>query len=406
MKAKIFRHGAMAVKAYDLLSMCLRLVIRNRRRYKAVVAGIAFGTAGFIIIQTMGDSVEKKMGHNLELLGEATVMKAYWHTEDNLHPGEYSMRDIARLRYLPYVMAVAPVVSLVQIEARYGTVEWNPALVGVDHAYWKTQTPVIAHGRLIGPSDVVGRKMVCVLGEEVVRFLFQKDNPVGDVIQVGNLRFEVIGTLGGIQSTDIKRSVFIPITTAQNLFAGLYRIPEIYVRVSDWNQVEWVREQVLEILKESHQGYEDGIRLLYFPQRLERVKTITSIVKTFIYSALVVTLILGGIGITNVMLAAIQDRTTEIGLRKALGARERVILMQFLTESVFISFFAGALGVLTGVLSVSILKHLFEVEVDSVTLTLSVIVGLVFTMFLGILSGLYPSIKASRMDSVAAMRFE
>lgn len=394
------------MKLYDLISMCLRLVVRNRRRYKAVVAGIALGTAGFIVIQTMGDSVEKKMGENLEVLGEATVMKAHWHNEDSLHPGEYHLRDVARIRQIPYVIAVAPVVSLLQIDARYGSMEWNPGLIGVDHAYWRTQTPVVAHGRLISPSDVVGRKTVCVLGEEVVRFLFQKENPVGDIINVGNLRFEVIGTLGGIQNTDIKRSVFIPITTAQNLFPGLYWIREIFVRVNDWNQVDWVRDQTVEVLKDSHKGYEEGIRLLYYPQRLERVKSITYIVKTFIYSALAVTLILGGIGITNVMLAAIQDRTKEIGLRKALGARERVILMQFLTESVFISLFAGSLGVTTGFVSVQVLKNVLDVDVSIASVTMSVAVGLMFTIFLGVTSGLYPSIKASRMDSVTAMRFE
>jgi putative ABC transport system permease protein len=394
------------VKVSDLFTMCWRLVLRNRRRYKAVIAGIAVGTAGFIVIQTMGDSVEKKMGENLELLGEATVMKAYWELEENYHPGEYFMRDVTQLRQIPHMMAVAPVVSLRAVDAWFRTTQWSPGLFGVDDSYWRTQTPHALSGRLIGPSDVVGRKHVCVLGQEVVKYLFGNENPVGTVVRLGNLSFEVIGTLGGIQHGDIRRSIFIPITTAQDFFQGTYWIREIYMRVDDWNQVESVRKQALKILDQSHKGYEEGIRMIYYPERIQKVQATIYVVKLFIFSALGITLVLGGLGITNVMLAAIQDRTREIGLRKALGAEQKVILTQFLTESILISVVAGAMGVITGLVGVEVLKHQLEVDVSTLAMTLSVVGGLIFTMFLGVVSGLYPSVKASRMDSVTAMRFE
>ena len=140
------------------MTMCWRLVLRNRRRYKAVMAGIALGTAGFIVIQTMGDSVEKKMGEHLELLGEATVMKAHWENDENYHPGKYYMRDVVKLRQVPHLMAVAPVVSLPQIDVHFRTTQWSPGLFGVDQSYWSTQTPRLLYGRLIGPSDVVAQE--------------------------------------------------------------------------------------------------------------------------------------------------------------------------------------------------------------------------------------------------------
>jgi len=394
------------LKFDDLMTMCWRLVLRNRRRYQAVMAGIAVGTAGFIIIQTMGDSVEKKMGEHLELLGEATVMKADWENDENYHPGEYYMQDIVKLRHLPHVMAVAPVVSLPQIDAQFQTTQWSPGLFGVDQWFWRTQTPRLLHGRLIGPSDVVARKSVCVLGHDVVKYLFKSPNPVGETIRVGNLSFEVIGILGGIQNSDIRRSIFIPITTAQNLFQGLYWIREIFVRVDDWNEVEGVRNKAIESLRGSHKGYEAGIRVVHYPQRINKVKGTVYMVKVFVYAALGITILLGGLGITNVMLAAVQDRTREIGLRKALGAREEIIMVQFLTESVFISLFAGAIGAVGGLLSVQLLKGPLDVEVSPLMMTASIFGGLVFTVFLGVASGLYPSIRASRLDSVSAMKFE
>ncbi|MBI5250118.1 MAG: ABC transporter permease [Desulfomonile tiedjei] len=394
------------MKFDDMMAMCWRLVLRNRRRYKAVIAGIAFGTAGFILIQTMGDSVEKKMGEHLELLGEATVIKAEYKNDSSIHPHEFTPNDITNLKKIPNVMAVAPIVSLHKIDVYHQTTHWGPALFGVNHDYWITQTCRLHNGRLISPSDVVGRRNVVVLGQDVVKYLFKNTDPVGQVIRVGNSGFTVIGTLGGIQHTDIRRGVFIPITTAQNFFHELTAINDIYIRADDWNEVERVREQALDILSKAHKGYESGIRVIHFPKRIEKVKSTVYLVKLFIWAALGVTVVLGGLGITNVMLAAVQDRTREIGLRKALGAREELILLQFLTESGLISLFAGTVGVATGILAVQMLKDPLGVDVSNLMMFSSVFVGLLFTMCLGIISGLYPSIRASRLDSVTAMRFE
>lgn len=390
----------------DLMTMCWRLVLRNRRRYKAVIAGIAFGTAGFILIQTMGDSVEKKMGEHLELLGEATVIRAEYKNDLEFHPGEFVNSDVNNLKQLNDVIAVAPVVTLPKVEAYFQTTQWGPGLFGINHEYWMTQTCRVKSGRLIGPSDVVGRKPVVVLGQDVVKYLFKNVDPVGQVVRLGNLSFKVIGTLGGIQHTDIRRGVFIPITTAQSLFQGVSSIHNIYIRVSNWNEVDRVRKEVQDVLNSNHKGYENAMRIVYYPKRIEKVKSTVYLVKLFIWAALGVTLVLGGLGIMNVMLAAVQDRTKEIGLRKALGAREELILLQFLTESGLISLFAGIIGVMVGIVSVYLLKDPIGVDISLKILLTSVAGGLIFTMCLGIVSGLYPSVRASRLDSVTAMRFE
>ncbi|MDQ7783517.1 MAG: ABC transporter permease [Desulfomonilaceae bacterium] len=395
------------MKLVDHISMCWNLVLRNRRRYKAVIAAIAFGTAGFIIVRTMGSSVEGSLGEHLELLGEATVMRVHWDAyHDNFHPGKYDMRDVNRIRRIPDVMAVAPVVSLPHIKAYVGTTEWAPSITGVDQSYWRTQTPYLLHGRLIGPSDVVGRKRVCVLGQDVIKYLFDEPDPVGRKLRVGEITFTVIGVLGGIQHTEIRRSVFVPITTGQDLFGGLYWIREMYVRAANWDRVETVRQDVLETLKAYHKGYEQGIRVEYYPSRIKTVTTTVYIVKLFIYASIAVTFLLGKVGLTSVMLAAVQDRTREIGLRKALGAREEVIMAQFLTESVFISLLSGFLGVAVGLASVQLLKGPLGVDVSAYAMSSSVALDLAFTITIGVVSGMYPSLKASRLDPVTAMRFE
>lgn len=386
--------------------MCWRLVLRNRRRYKAVMAGIAFGTAGFIIIQTMGDAVERKMGDHLELLGEATVITAEWNNDENFHPGHFTWQDVYDLRKVPEVIAVAPIVSLWAVEVQSRNLVWMAGLSGIDHQYWKTQSPVAERGRLIGPSDVIGRKKVAVVGEDVVKYLFNKKDPVGSSVKIGNMEFEIIGSLGGIQHSSIIRSVFIPITVAEDIVPGLQKIGKIYVRVKNWNDVSPVRDLILNILKSNHEGYEKGLKVVHYPKRVEKVQSTVQMVKIFIYAALAATMLLGGIGITNVMLSAVQDRTQEIGLRKALGARGGNILLQFLTESILISGFAGFLGVSAGVMISYFLSGLLQVGIELSVLTGSIFAGLAFTIFLGIASGMYPSIRASRLDPVSAMRFE
>lgn len=395
------------MKLHDHIMMCWNLVLRNRRRYKAVLAAIAFGTAGFIVVRTMGSSVEKGLAHHLELLGEATVMRIHWDAyQDNLHPGKYRPKDVQVLQKLPNVMAVAPIVSLPQVKAYAGTNEWVTSIVGVDSAYWKTQTASLASGRAIGPSDVVGRRRVCVLGSEVVKYLFDGADALGQELRIGEISFRVVGVLGGIQHTDLRQSIFVPITTGQDLFGGLYWIREIYVRADDWNRVAEIRQAALHVLRSFHKGYEHGIRIEYYPNRISTVTTTISLVKLFVYAAIAVTFLLGKVGLTSVMLAAVQDRTREIGLRKALGAREEIIMAQFLTESVLISVLAGIAGVVVGLAAVQLLSGPLQVEVSGYVLSTSILLDLSFTIAIGIIAGLYPSLKASRLDAVSAMRFE
>src|SRR4030042_3863065 len=126
--------------------MCWSLVLRNRRRYKAVIAGIAFGTAGFILIQTLGDSVESRMNENLELLREATVMRADWDNHENYHPGQFRLNDVAHIKKIPHVVAVAPVVTIPRIEAFFRSTPWGAGLIGGDQYYWQTQVPQAESG--------------------------------------------------------------------------------------------------------------------------------------------------------------------------------------------------------------------------------------------------------------------
>ena len=395
------------VEILDIITMTQRMVFRNRRRYRAVIAAIALGTIGFIIIRTMGDSVEGKLAENLEILGEATVLKAEWRNHfGNLHPGEFQMRDVERLKKNPHVMAVAPVASVQNVTATYRRSEKGVDVHGVDSDYWRTQTPHLLSGRLFNPADFDNRERVCILGKEVVKSLFRGADPIGQYIRIDHIWFRVVGVLGGLQHDHISSGVFVPITTARNIFKGLDSLSTLYIRVNNWDHVEPVYENTLSTLNELHKGYGDGLHIFYYPERVKRVKMLVYVVNIFVYASLAIVFVLGKVGLTNVMLAAVQDRTREIGLRKAVGATDTMIRLQFLLESVLVSLAAGIAGVVLGVLCVNVLKDQLGVEVSHYVMSTSIIIDLAVTTLIGVFAGLYPSLQASRLDIVTAMRFE
>jgi putative ABC transport system permease protein len=396
------------MKLDDLLATSWRMVYRNRKRYKTVIVAIAIGTLGFIMIRTLGDSVESKVSDNLDLIGEATILRAQWNDRNNLHLGEYHTRDLEELRKIPHVLSVAPIrtsempftVLCLKVECK------DLFLAGVDENYWQSQAPRLSEGRLINASDVEQNEKVCVLGRLAAATMVTSGNPIDKVVTVGSHGYKIVGVLGGSPQDDISKTVFIPISLASHHLGGFRLLTEFYVRVDTFDNVHSVRQQVIKTLKRLHPEQSQGVRVFYKSSSLERVRIVVFMVKMFSYAALVVIFILGKIGLTNVMLAAIQERTKEIGLRKSMGATDSTIRSQFMIEAVLVSIVASVIGTLGGVALVMLLKGHLGVQVSQYVMSTSIAMDLGFTTLIGVAAGLYPSLQASKLDVVTAMRFE
>lgn len=384
------------------------MVLRNRRRYKTVLIAIAVGTIGFIIIRCLGDSVEQKVSDDLELIGEATVLSAMWEDRKNYHPGEYFDRDVAALRKLDGVVTVAPVRSTGETtKLLYADVERKRTIItGVNEEFWATQSTPLRMGRFIDDDDVRRMRKVCVIGAEIHQGVFKGLNPLGKNVVVNSYHYEIIGVLGGKQQEDNSRTVFIPLSLAPHHLQHTRQIMQLLIRVDNWDNVRAIREQAEAILQYNHPNLEHGIKVLYRSNRLDRVRMIVFIIQLFSYAALVGVFIVGKMGLTNVMLAAVQDRTKEIGLRKSMGATDDLIRDQFILESVMVSVIAGVVGVVGGLVSVALLKELLDVSVSGMVLSSSIFVDLVLTVSIGVFAGWYPSQQAGKLDIVSAMRFE
>lgn len=393
----------------DLLMVALKQVYRNKRRYRSVLFGIALGIAGFVVILTMGDSVETDLGKNLELLGSATLIKAEWDFQRSprWHHGQYYLEDIDNLRKIPMVRSVSPAVFKSDQVFSYNGRKFTGRLIGVEENFFDTVYIPTSVGRRIRDEDVNLRRSVCVVGTKVLEALMKDvENPIGKSIGIGGNIFTVIGVIGGVEDVSFMETVLIPFSVARARFENMYEIRNIYIRAANWNVVSDLHLQVLNFLKSSHPGYADAIYVRSYPERIKTIQNTVLMVKIFLYAALGVTLILGGLGISSVMLSAVRERTTEIGLRKAVGATEPMIMMQFLLEAVLISFLGTIFGIVVGTISVEVLKEVFGTAPDYRIFVISVVSGVLFSCFLGIISGFVPAKRASRLDPAEAMRFE
>ncbi|MHB8204592.1 MAG: ABC transporter permease [Desulfomonilaceae bacterium] len=397
------------MKIDDLLSTSILMVSRNWPRYKTVFIAIAIGTIGFVIVRTLGDSVEERVTGNLELIGEVTILTAHFDDrKEKWHQGEYYLQDAERLRKLPHVINVAPIRYTARKEkATHGSYKANGIqMTCVDQNYWDTISPYLETGRLIDANDVARRAKVCVLAGEMVKELFGGADPLGKTVTVRSYPYTVIGTLGGPDNAEISRSIFIPLSLAIQHLGQVRQYVRMNIRVDVPENASSVRRQAESQLKLVHPGFASGIFVRCYDSRLDRVNFVRLVVRIFIYLALIVVFVLGKIGLTNVMLGAIQERRREIGLRKAVGATDSLIRSQFVLECLIVSVGSGIIGAVIGIFAVFVLRAVLELDVSNIVMLNSVFLDLLFTIVIGVAAGLYPSAEASRMDVVNAMRLD
>lgn len=394
--------------AYDLAIISLKQIYRNKRRYKSVLIGISLGIAGLVTVITMGDAVESDLARNLELLGSVTIVKATWDTDkmSQWHKGQYYQKDVDDLRKLPGARFVSPIVwSWGYLFGRVRNFAGG-RLMGVEPNFFDTIYFRVPLGRRITEEDTRKMASVCVLGKNIRQALFGNSEPVGESISVGGDMFLVVGVIDGMEDPMFDDSVLIPISVARSRFAAMYEIRDVYVRAVNWDIVPTLQKQMFQVLSRNQPTFADTMEVRAFPERIKTVQAAVLLVKLFLYASLCVTLILGGLGITSVMLAAVRERTTEIGLRKAVGATDRMIMSQFLLESVLISFSGATIGLAIGFLSVESLEKTFQTVPDTQVFYASLVGGALFGLVLGIVSGMMPARKASRLDAAEAMSFE
>ena len=340
----------------DLLRISARQVLRQRMRYIGVLVSIALGTAGVILILAMGRIIKQNLDNDLTLIGGATIIQIHYDSK-------LSRKDtIVRLQWfrddtVEALRALPGVLSLSETVGKHGMARttldnkiFDFALMGVDNQYWLATGQVMLSGREFAWEDVHERRPVCVLGENLARKMFAAEDPVGKHLRIDNSMYTVMGVMSAELSSSLADMAFMPITTVKDRIVGLPDSNRLILRCHGLDDVMRVAGAITETIA-NHQDT-NKLRIDVPEAQLEQVERIVLWVESFIYFSIAATLLLGGYGIWNGMMTAVRQRIREIGLKKAMGAKDIDILVQFLAEALCLSGGAALFGVGFGVAAV------------------------------------------------------
>lgn len=406
------------------ISVAIRALGRNKMRATLTVLGVVIGIAAVTTMVSIGTSAGQLIQNELQSLGTnflfVTARSERRNGVRQTTPSLTESDAIAIRNELDSVLAVSPLVAAGKPVVR-GNNNWQPQEefgVGVDYLTiraWKLQA-----GGFFQPSDIQSGTRVCVIGYTLVKELFQTTNPLGESIRIGNIPFTVIGVLekkgAGLTGDDQDNVLLMPYTTVKRRIQGssFDDVNAIFVAAKAPNLVATATREIQQLLKDRH-GIANGEKLDFEVHSSEEIGklmgTITGMMTALLASIAGISLLVGGVGIMNIMLVSVTERTREIGIRMAVGARGRDILVQFLIESVVLSCFGGAIGMALGIgASVGFTKLINELSPGSdwpvVVSIPAAIVAMVFAAIVGMVFGLYPAWRASRLDPIDALRYE
>jgi putative ABC transport system permease protein len=385
------------------MRVSVRQVMRHRRRYMGVVLAIALGVAGFLNIVTMTREVKNNFNQNLDLIGGVNIIRIYFDNARSYRPQWFRDQTMGALKHMDGVK------ELTLTSARYAHTNWHGqkfgfSAIAVDGAFWQVRNFWPLTGKLFGPDAVTERRRECVLGAELARKIFGNTQIKGKMLEINQEVFLVSGVLGGVTDSGLANSVFLPITTAEDRLNGRLLADSLYLRCKTWDDVAAVSAAIPGVVKSCQSPEELHIEVSW--EALKRVQMLAWWIEFLIYLATSATFLLGGVGIWNVMMAAVTSRTREIGLKKAMGAEDRDIMAQFLAEALCLSGAAAILGAGVGRILMEILSFIIGSRPPENLFLYGVTLAFLFAVLIGVGAGLYPSLRASRMEVVTAIRYE
>jgi len=416
------------VNVLESVRLAFRALAANKLRAALTMLGIIIGVGAVITLMSAGEGVAVYIEEQFQGIGSNLLFVLPGSTEErgSAPPGvgarmaELTNSDAEALRdpvRAPDVVAVSPQLfrSTVVATGRRDTVA---QVVGVTPDFANVRNWLPEVGMFIDQEDMNARARVALLGKTVVEELFpEHPYPLDQTVKINNIPFRVIGVLeekGGSQFSDEDNTVLVPLTTAQTrLFpargrSGEYQVSAILVKAVSEERMEAASEQIAAILRERHGidfSDEDDFSIISQADLLAVFGQITGVLTTFLGAIAGISLLVGGIGIMNIMLVSVTERTREIGLRKAVGARRRDILWQFLIEAMTLSLIGGILGIGLGALGAEIISALIE-DFRTVVSPQSVLLATTFSAAVGLFFGIYPARRASLLNPIDALRYE
>ena len=398
----------------NTLLLALREIRRNVLRSFLTILGIVIGVASVIIMVTIGAGATAQVSEQIASLGSNLLMIR---VGQHMGPGQgsaappFDKADVEAIsREIPAVAAVAPSSSQ-RVTAVYGNNNWSTTATGTDNQFFTVRNWTIESGRRFLETELRSGKAVCVIGATIVKELFGPENPLDNDIRLGNFSCQVIGVLEAKgQSTfgsDQDDLVLIPLRTFQRRISGNQDISLIQVSVAEGRSTDKAKSDIEYLLRDRRHisGSEnDNFQVRDLKEITRMLTGTTQILTTLLGAVAAVSLLVGGIGIMNIMLVSVTERTREIGIRLAIGAMEREVLLQFLVEAITLSSLGGLIGILLAVSTSLGLANLLKIPF--IFNPGIMVIAFLFSAAVGIIFGYFPARKAARLDPIDALRHE
>ena len=391
-------------------------LIANKMRSILTMLGIIIGVAAVIALVSIGNGVKQDIQNSISSLGSnlLMVMPGAPRTP-GVRPSQGSMKslkvsDYQAISKLDGVKAASPYTANSYVSI-YQSKNWTTTVSGVSSNFQDVNNWTMAEGRFISSKNVENRERVAVVGQTVVKNLFAGDDPVGKEIRVKNIPFRVIGVLNskgnGTMGNDQDDVIFIPYTTAMERVEGVDYLRMVYVVASDDNGIDRLQSDIENLLRVRHSIKDtnlDDFNIQNMKSIMETMEQTTGTLTLFLGAVAAISLVVGGIGIMNIMLVSVTERTREIGIRKALGATYFVIVTQFLIEAVVISLMGGLIGIALGIGASKLIG--LASGMSTVISVPTIVLSFAFSMAIGLVFGIYPARKAAKLNPIDALHYE